>query len=167
MARKRDGFVSIGDLALDLPGAPVRSTPDRYVRRGLASWYGDAFDGKPTASGEPFDSSQFTTAHYDLPFDSRVRVRNLNNDLVPLEALNNGRILDVSYAAARQLEMVEDGVVPPSRSARRHPCWERGCVIGHVLEDHRPNIFNVHVHQRLQREGARAVVRLRFDRDNG
>ena len=60
--------------------APVRSTPDRYVRRGLASWYGDAFDGKPTASGEPFDSNQFTTAHYDLPFDSRVRVRNLNND---------------------------------------------------------------------------------------
>ena len=36
--------------------------------------------GKPTASGEPFDSTQFTTAHYDLPFDSRVRVRNLNND---------------------------------------------------------------------------------------
>ena len=57
--------------------------------------------------GEPFDSNQFTTAHYDLPFDSRVRVRNLNNDRevelrvndrVPLEALNNGRILDVSYA---------------------------------------------------------------------
>ena len=72
-------------------------------------------------SGEPFDSNQFTTAHYDLPFDSRARVRNLNNDRevelrvndrVPLEALNNGRILDVSYAAARQLEMVEDGVVP-------------------------------------------------------
>ena len=106
--------------------APVRSTPDRYVRRGLASWYGDAFDGKPTASGEPFDSNQFTTAHYDLPFDSRVRVRNLNNDRevelrvndrVPLEALNNGRILDVSYAAARQLEMVEDGVVPIEISA--------------------------------------------------
>ena len=38
--------------------------PDRYVRCGLASWYGDAFDGKPTASGEPFDSTQFTTAHY-------------------------------------------------------------------------------------------------------
>ena len=95
--------------------------PDRYVRRGLASWYGDAFDGKPTASGEPFDSTQVTTAHYDLPFDSRVRVHNLNNDRevelrvtdrVPLEALNNGRLLDVSYAAARQLEMVEDGVVP-------------------------------------------------------
>ena len=74
--------------------------PDRYVRRGLASWYGDAFDGKPTASGEPFDSNQFTPAHYDLPFDSRVRGRNLNNDRevelrvndrVPLEALKKGR----------------------------------------------------------------------------
>ena len=95
--------------------------PDRYVRRGLASWYGDAFDGKPTARGEPFDSNQVTTAHYDLPFDSRVRVGNLNNDRevelrvndrVPLEARNNGRLLDVSDAAARQLEMVEDGVVP-------------------------------------------------------
>ena len=37
--------------------APVRSTPGRYVRRGLASWYGEAFDGKPTASGETFDSN--------------------------------------------------------------------------------------------------------------
>ena len=98
--------------------------PDRYVRRGLASWYGDAFDGKPTASGEPFDSTQFTTAHYDLPFDSRVRVRNLNNDRevelrvndrVPLEALNNGRLLDVSAAAARPLEMVE----PDQKSCQR------------------------------------------------
>ena len=101
--------------------APVRSTPGRYVRRGLASWYGEAFDGKPTASGETFDSNQFTAGHYDLPFDSHVRVRNLNNDRevelrvndrVPLETLNKGRILDVSYAAARQLGMVEDGVVP-------------------------------------------------------
>ena len=43
--------------------APVRSTPGRYVRRGLASWYGEAFDGKPTASGETFDSNQFTAGH--------------------------------------------------------------------------------------------------------
>ena len=101
------------------PG-PQHSRPLRTPRSGELV-RGDAFDGKPTASGEPFDSNQFTTAHYDLPFDSRVRVRNLNNDRevelrvndrVPLEALNNGRILDVSYAAARQLEMVEDGVVP-------------------------------------------------------
>ena len=46
--RKRNAFVR--------PAVPA-STPDRYVRRGLASWYGDAFDGKPTASGEPFDSN--------------------------------------------------------------------------------------------------------------
>ena len=82
--------------------APVRSTPDRYVRRGLASWYGDAFDGKLTASGEPFDSNQFTTAHYDLPFDSRVRVRNLNND--------------------REVELRVNDRVPPRRPEQRsHP----------------------------------------------
>ena len=46
--RKRNAFVR--------PVVPA-STPDRYVRRSLASWYGDAFDGKPTASGEPFDSN--------------------------------------------------------------------------------------------------------------
>ena len=95
--------------------------PDRYVRRSLASWYGDAFDGKPTASGEPFDSNQFTTAHYDLPFDSRVRVRNLNNDRgvelrvndrVPLEALG--------LAAGRRRV---DG-------AARHARWRAGVLWG-------------------------------------
>ena len=50
--RKRNAFVR--------PVVPA-STPDRYVRRGLASWYGDAFDGKPTASGEPFDSNSGLT----------------------------------------------------------------------------------------------------------
>ena len=72
-------------------------------------------------SGEPFDSHACTAGHYDVPFDARVRERNLNtgrdvdlriNDRVPLDTLNTGRILDVSYAAARQLELVEDGVVP-------------------------------------------------------
>ena len=50
--RKRNAFVR--------PVVPA-STPDRYVRRSLASWYGDAFDGKPTASGEPFDSNSGLT----------------------------------------------------------------------------------------------------------
>ena len=49
--------------------------PDRYVRRGLASWYGDAFDGKPTASGEPFDSTQVTTAPYGATKRPRLVAR--------------------------------------------------------------------------------------------
>ena len=95
--------------------------PDRSVRCGLASWYGAHSTGSlPLAAGRSTapSSPRPTTI---CPFDSRVRVCNLNNDRavelrvtdrVPLEARNNGRLLDVSDAAARPLEMVEDGVVP-------------------------------------------------------
>ena len=53
------------------------------------------------------------------------------------------------------------------RSAGSGPCWEAGRHVGHALEDARPNVLNVHVHQRLQREGSRTVVRIWFDRHDG
>ena len=96
--------------------APVRSTPDRNVRRGLASWYGVAFDERSlrlAASRSTAPSSPRPTA--TNTFDSRVRVRNLNNDReaerrvndrVPREALNNGRILD---DLLRRRETARDG----------------------------------------------------------
>ena len=93
------------------------------MQRGLASWYGhgDGYDGRLTASGTRFDKNKLTAAHYDLPFGTRIRVRNLKNnrhvdltitDRFPIETLRKGRILDVSYGAARKLRMVEEGVVP-------------------------------------------------------
>lgn len=93
------------------------------VQRGLASWYGegDGYHGRPTASGERFDKNALTAAHFDLPFGTRVRVYNVANgrevdlrinDRFPVETLNKGRIIDVSYAAAQRLGMVEAGVVP-------------------------------------------------------
>jgi len=110
-----------------VPGSPARG-----VQRGLASWYGhgDGYDGKTTASGERFDKNKLTAAHYDLPFGTRVRVRNLKNgrrvdlrinDRFPVQTLNKGRILDVSYAAAKRLRMVEDGVVPVEITVRARP----------------------------------------------
>jgi rare lipoprotein A len=106
--------------------------PGRHVQRGLASWYGrgDGYHGRPTASGERFDRNRLTAAHYDLPFGTRVRVRNLRNhrhvdlrinDRFPIETLKKGRILDVSYAAARRLRMVGDGVVPVELIVRAWP----------------------------------------------
>jgi rare lipoprotein A len=94
-----------------------------YVQRGLASFYGhgDGYDGRLTASGKRFDKNALTAAHFDLPFGTRVRVRNLKNDRqvdltvtdrFPSGTLSKGRILDVSYGAARKLRMVDDGVVP-------------------------------------------------------
>lgn len=101
----------------------ARNVTAGTTQRGLASFYGyrDGYDGKPTASGERFDKNKLTAAHYDLPLGTRVRVQNLNNgkkvvvkvnDRLPNEALRKGRIIDLSYKAARVLDMVRAGVVP-------------------------------------------------------
>ena len=105
------------------------SLPGGRVQRGLASWYGhgDGYHGKRTASGERFDKNGLTAAHFDLPFGTRIRVRNLRNDRrvdltitdrFPIETLAKGRILDVSYGAAKKLHMVEEGVVPVELTVR-------------------------------------------------
>jgi rare lipoprotein A len=84
---------------------------------GLASWYGEAHDGLPTASGEIFDRTQYTAAHRTLPIGTRLRVTNLENGRVVRVRVNDrgpyvaGRILDLSQEAARTLGMVERGVV--------------------------------------------------------
>jgi rare lipoprotein A len=106
--------------------------PGSHVQRGLASWYGhdDGYDGRITASGERFDKNGLTAAHFNLPFGTRVRVRNLRNDRhvdltitdrFPVATLNKGRILDVSYGAARKLRMVDEGVVPVELIVRGSP----------------------------------------------
>jgi rare lipoprotein A len=90
---------------------------------GLATWYGrgDGYHGKTTASGERFDRNKLTAAHFSLPFGTWVRVINQKNgrevkvkinDRIPIETLRKGRIIDLSYKAAKELKMVADGVVP-------------------------------------------------------
>lgn len=88
-----------------------------YDERGLASWYGQQFQGRPTSSGEPFDMYELTAAHRTLPLPSWVRVTNLaNGRSVVLRVNDRGpfadtdrRIIDVSYAAAVKLGMVDVG----------------------------------------------------------
>src|SRR6476469_5175923 len=84
--------------------------------RGIASWYGDDFHGWVTASGELYDMHALTAAHRTLPLGTIVRVTNVVygrhvtlriNDRGPYV---NGRILDVSYAAAKRLAMLRDGI---------------------------------------------------------
>ena len=83
---------------------------------GIASWYGRAHDGRRTASGEVFDMNQMTAAHRTLPFGTRVRVTNLANGREAVVRINDrgpfrrGRIIDVSYAAARRLGIAGRGV---------------------------------------------------------
>ncbi len=88
-----------------------------YDERGLASWYGEEFNGRPTSSGEIFDMYALTGAHRTLPIPAYVRVTNLTNGLSVILRVNDrgpfrdpdNRIIDVSYAAAVRLDMVRDG----------------------------------------------------------
>jgi rare lipoprotein A len=88
------------------------------VAIGDASWYGDPYHGRPTASGEIYDKNKMTAAHRTLPFDTWIRVENeLNGESVDVRVNDRGpfvtgRIVDLSEAAAREIDMIEDGVVP-------------------------------------------------------
>lgn len=98
--------------------APAPAPAGRFIEEGLASWYGPGFHGRRTASGEVFDQDALTAAHPQLPFGSRVRVVNLTNGREVVVRINDrgpntpGRVIDVSRAAARRLDMVGAGVVP-------------------------------------------------------
>ena len=101
--------------AAALTKIPPPSQPT-IVETGLASWYGQGFHGKRTASGEVFNQEQFTAAHRTLPWGSRVKVINLANGKSVEVRINDrgpfgkGRIIDVSRAAARILGIVESGI---------------------------------------------------------
>ena len=108
LARERPSDEAAG---FDRPMAVER------IERGLASYYGRAFAGRKTASGELFDPSQMTMAHRTLPFGTRVRVTNLENGRSVDVIVNDrgpfvaGRIVDLSTAAAKKLDMIADGIV--------------------------------------------------------
>ena len=100
--------------------APVSSVQVRQVVKqvktkpyqvGTASWYGDTFQGKPTASGEPYEMYDMTAAHLKLPMGSYVKVTNLRNGKTVVVRVNDrgpvvpGRIIDLSYGAAQALQM--------------------------------------------------------------
>ena len=89
-----------------------------YVEQGIASWYGGYFHGRPTASGVVYDQFKLTAAHRLLPLGSVVRVTNAENGLAVEVVVNDrgpfirGRIIDLSYAAAEQLGVVDPGTLP-------------------------------------------------------
>ncbi len=84
---------------------------------GKASFYGPQFHGKKTASGEVFNMYDLTAAHKTLPFGTRCRVTNLKNGKTVIVRINDrgpfvpGRIMDLSYGAAKALDAVADGII--------------------------------------------------------
>jgi rare lipoprotein A len=94
----------------------VGKTNNKPYQVGTASWYGQNFDGKPTASGEPYDMYDMTAAHLTLPMGSHVKVTNLRNGKSVVVRVNDrgpivpGRIIDLSYGAAQALQMRAHGL---------------------------------------------------------
>lgn len=94
------------------------SVPDRFEEIGQASWYGAWHQGRPTASGEPFDMHKLTAAHRSLPLGTNVRVTNLKNGRSVDVTINDrgpyvdGRVIDLSRHAARVLHMEKAGLAP-------------------------------------------------------
>ncbi len=94
---------------------PLENVSDDYVETGVASWYGSDFQGKKTANGETYNMYEMTAAHKTLPLPTFVRVKNLDNGKEVVVRVNDrgpfskGRIIDLSYAAAKELEMTDAG----------------------------------------------------------
>ncbi len=93
----------------------VMQSSNGYKERGVASWYGNKFHGKLTASREPYDMYAMTAAHKTLPLPTYVRVRNLGNNKSVIVRVNDrgpfvsNRIIDLSYSAALKLDMIRAG----------------------------------------------------------
>lgn len=87
-----------------------------FVERGIASWYGEKFHGRPTANGETYDMHGLTAAHKELPLGTVIDVKNLDNGRTVRVRINDrgpfvrGRILDLSLGAARELAMENAGL---------------------------------------------------------
>lgn len=93
----------------------VMPSSEGYSERGVASWYGQKFHGRLTSNRETYDMHQMTAAHKTLPLPTYVRVTNLRNNKSIVVRVNDrgpfvhNRIIDLSYAAARRLDMIRDG----------------------------------------------------------
>lgn len=91
------------------------SSHEGFVQGGLASWYGSDFHGKETSNGEIYDMYAMTAAHKTLPLGVYVKVNNRENGRETIVRINdrgpfvNGRIIDLSYSAARQLGLLDSG----------------------------------------------------------
>jgi rare lipoprotein A len=106
------------------PAAPKKNKPTAapapagYAEEGNASWYGVPFHGRRASNGEVYDMYKLTAAHRTLPFETMVRVTNLNNGKSTVVRITDrgpfvdNRIIDLSLAAAREVDSVGPGVVP-------------------------------------------------------
>src|SRR5512140_2902328 len=97
------------------PRTPV-AVPVGHTEEGIASWYGHPYHGRRASNGEIYDMEKMTAAHRTMPFGTVVEVRNLTNDLTTTVRIIDrgpfidGRIIDLSHAAAKEIQMIGPGI---------------------------------------------------------
>jgi len=110
-------WATIGTIGIVQRITAAEPEPE-HATRGYASWYAGKFQGRLTANGEVFDTNELTAAHRTLPFGTVVEVRHLGNDRTVEVRINDrgpfveGRVIDLSRAAAEALRMTAEGVAP-------------------------------------------------------
>jgi peptidoglycan lytic transglycosylase len=110
-------LATVGCATARRTSVPGSAGPEPGTRiDGMASWYGQQHQGRPTASGEAYDMNKLTAAHRTLPFGTRLRVTNIENGKSVVVRVNDrgphvpGRVLDLSYRAAQALGMTDAGM---------------------------------------------------------
>jgi len=121
-----------------LPAPPAPSVGQSET--GTASWYGHPYHGRPAANGEIYDMETLVAAHRTLPFDTWVRVVNLNNQksvevrIIDRGPFVSGRIIDLSHAAAKAIDLIGPGTGPVRveviRSPRNAPAAQFAVQVG-------------------------------------
>lgn len=140
--KKRAFFTSLLMLVLVFSlfsDSPMKWVKKGWAQKGIASWYGGKFQGRLTANGEYFDTYKLTAAHKSLPFNTVVRVKNIDNGKTVDVRVNDrgpfvkNRIIDLSFAAAKKIDMTKSGtarvviqVIKPGDNATYHHLHKKG-----------------------------------------
>ncbi len=152
---------------------PIDSA-DGYREKGSASWYGKKFHGRKTANGETYDMYAGTAAHKTLPMGTVLLVRNLDNGRETVVRVNDrgpfvrGRIIDLSYKAAKDVDMIGSGVAKTEIIAMGEPsvsgakAEEKPVVLKHP--DFSKGNFYVQVGSFLDKNNAEKLARLFMER---
>ena len=151
----------------------VMGSSKGFVQRGIASWYGTKFHGRKTANGEIYDMEKFTAAHRTLPLGTYVKVKRTDgkgesivvkiNDRGPFV---DNRIIDLSRAGARQLDMLSEGVAPVVVTALGEEILREkpGEITLRPKFDYNKGAFSVQVGAFTVKENAQRLVRRMKDK---